>query len=140
MANLFEQEVDEARKSSGIDDLLDPSESDCIALIRFAQWYGTARRLPCSAAQAVKQQEAWNVFHTTFQSLFPGKNWSCTKKYHNGAYHVHTIGFAFGGWELVSTNLFEVFNKFMKRVVRDQTNRKAIAKQVNSFNEISYDI
>ena len=47
-----------------------------------------------------------------------------------GAYHVHTIGWAIGGWELASTNMFEIFNKHEKKLVLHHSNRKTFERQI----------
>lgn len=77
------------------------------------------------------QLERWHELHRALHDLFPNKDWSYVKKYHNGSHHVHTIGFAVGGWELASTNMFEVYNKLEKKIVLGNTNRKSFEKQVS---------
>ncbi len=72
----------------------------------------------------------WDHLNQCLQDLFPNKDWSFVKKYHNGAHHVHTIGWAVGGWELVSTNMFEILNKLEKKLVLHHSNRKQFEKQV----------
>lgn len=132
IVNLFEQEVHEIRTNAN-DDFVDPCEAASIVLIKFALWYGAARRLPQSPDQAQKQLNAWQSFSDSLADLYPNKDWSHVKKFHNAGHHVHTVGFGFGCWELASTNPFEVMNKFMKNVAAHHTNRKAYEKQVSTF-------
>ena len=56
--------------------------------------------------------------------LYPEKKYDQSKKFHNMLMHVHTVPFAAGGWELLSTNLFELMNKLQKAVVLFHTNKK----------------
>lgn len=130
MMNLFEQEVHEVRETTGNKDFADPSHAACIIMLRFSLWYGAARRIPQSSTQAALQLSRWDELCQALQDLYPEKDWSHVKKFHNAGHHVHSVGFAFGCWELASTNMFEVMNKFMKRVATNQTNRKQYEKQV----------
>jgi hypothetical protein len=132
MANLFEKEVHQLRRRDP--EYADPSCSACIVLVAFALWYGTARRIPQSVGQSAKQLARWEVLCSSLEDLYPLKDWSSTKKFHNAGHHVHTLGFAIGSWELASTNVYEVMNKFMKAEAAQHTNRKAYAKQVSLEN------
>jgi len=78
----------------------------------------------------VLQVERWRQFDECLSQLWPEKDMSAVKKYHNGAHHVHTIGWALGGWELASTNMFEIFNKLEKKLVLHRSNRKNFQNQV----------
>ena len=62
--------------------------------------------------------------------LYPDKDWSYVKKFHNMLEHVHSIGAVVGGWELVSTNVFEIMNKIEKHIALHRTNKKGIDEQV----------
>lgn len=135
-ACLFEQEMFEAKQQGKT--IADPSTSACIVLVLFILWYGSARRIPQNASQCSLQLERFQRLHDSLQALYPQKDWSFTKKYHNMGHHVHTIGFALGGWELASTNTFEMENKYMKHVAAFHTNRKEYSKQVDClFDNVS---
>jgi len=128
--NLFEQEVHEIREVHRVEHFVDPSQPACIVLVRFVLWYGAARKIPQSAEQSQKQLKEWKRLCGSLSQFYPGKDFSFMKKFHNAGEHVHTVGFAFGGWELASTNSFEILNKFMKATVRQHTNYKEYEKQV----------
>ncbi len=83
-----------------------------------------------NSGDTVLQVERWRQFDECLSQLWPDKDMSAVKKYHNGAHHVHTIGWALGGWELASTNMFEIFNKLEKKLVLHRSNRKNFQKQV----------
>ena len=130
MINLFEQEVHEIGEVHGVDNFVDPSQPACIVLVRFVLWYGAARKIPQSAEQSHKQLKEWKLLCGSLSQFYPGKDFSFMKKFHNAGDHVHTVGFAFGCWELASTNPFEILNKIMKATVREHSNYKEYDKQV----------
>ena len=76
------------------------------------------------------QVETSIAYHQALQRLLSEKDNSRKKKYHNMLKHVLTVAFAAGGWELLSTNLFEIANKIEKAVILFHTNRKGMAKQL----------
>lgn len=133
MATLFEQEMHEANQDSNLKISADPSTSACIVMVLFVLWYGSARRVPQSAALSMLQLQRFDSLHSALEMLYPEKDWSFTKKYHNMGHHVHPVGFALGGWELASTNVFEMENKFMKHVASFHTNRKDYHTQVRRY-------
>ena len=132
IANLFDQELQEARATAGVP-LFDPSIAACTVLILFANWYGCARRIPQTAAVAEDQIQHATRLHQSLERFYPKKYMGNTKKYHNMLDHVHTVGFAVGGWEIISANTFEVANKVQKGVVLHHTNRKNVARQVLQY-------
>lgn len=131
--DLFHQELAEARRTCGIEQLFDPSVAACTVLVLFSIWYGSARRVPQSLQNARDHEKNAIALHRALQRLYPSRYWGKTKKYHNMHHHVLSVGFAAGGWELVSSNTFELANKVQKDTVQHHTNRKDVASQVLKY-------
>jgi hypothetical protein len=68
--------------------------------------------------------------HQALELLYPQKDWSATKKFHNLIHHVPQISAAAGHWERVNLQAFELANRLEKFTALYATNRKDIDHQI----------